>query len=164
MLLDCSLEKTLESYLDSKEIKPADPKGNQSWIIIRKTDAEAEAPILWPPEAKSWLSGKDPEAGKGWKEKEKRTEKMRWLESITDSVDMNVSKFLEIVKDREVGCVAVHGVTKNLNNKRHSRTGITTGKHPTVSGPPCFSDSVPLTVLILGEEILRYFSFFPKEN
>ena len=66
------LEKTLESPLDSKEIKPVDPKGNQPWIIIRRTDAETEAPILWPPEAKSWLIRKDPDAGKDWRQEEKR--------------------------------------------------------------------------------------------
>ena len=58
------LEKTLESPLDFKEIKPVNPKGNQSWIFIRRTDGEAEAPILWPPDAKSWLTAKDPDAGK----------------------------------------------------------------------------------------------------
>ena len=60
------LEKTLESPLDSKEIKPVNPKGNQPWIFIGRTDAEAEAPILWPPDAKSWLTGKDPGGGKDW--------------------------------------------------------------------------------------------------
>ena len=67
------LEKTLESPLDSKEIKPVHPKGNQSWIFIGRTDAEAEAPILWPPDARSWLIGKDPDAGKDWRQKEKVT-------------------------------------------------------------------------------------------
>ena len=65
------LEKTLESPLDSKEIQPIHPKGNQSWIFIGRTDAEAEAPILWPPEAKNWLIWKDPDAGKDWRQKEK---------------------------------------------------------------------------------------------
>ena len=67
------LEKTLESPLDCKEIKPVNPIGNQSWIFIGRTDAEAEAPILWPPDAKSWLFGKDPDAGKDWNQKKKRT-------------------------------------------------------------------------------------------
>ena len=66
------LEKTLESPLDSKEIKPVNPKGNQTWISIGRTDAEAETPILWPPDAKTWLIGKDPDAGKDWSQKEKR--------------------------------------------------------------------------------------------
>ena len=67
------LEKTLESPLDCKEIKPVNPKGDQSWIFIERTDAEAEAPILWPPDAKSWLTGKDPDAGKDWGQKEQGT-------------------------------------------------------------------------------------------
>ena len=65
------LEKTLESPLDSKEIKPVHPKGNRSWIFIEKSDAEAETPILWAPDAKSWLIGKDPDAGKDWEQEEK---------------------------------------------------------------------------------------------
>ena len=67
------LEKTLESSLDCKEIQPVHPKGNQSWIFIGRTDAEAEAPILWPPDAKNWLIGKDPDAGKDWRREEKGT-------------------------------------------------------------------------------------------
>ena len=67
------LEKTLESPLDSKEIKPVNPKGNQSWILIRRTDAEAETPILWPPHAKSWLIGEDSDAGRDWGQEEKGT-------------------------------------------------------------------------------------------
>ena len=65
------LEMTLESSLDSKEIKPVNPKGKQSWIFIGRTDAEAEAPILWPPDLKNWLIGKDPDAGKEWRQEEK---------------------------------------------------------------------------------------------
>ena len=68
------LEKTLESLLDSKEIKPVDPKGNQSWIFIRRTDAEAETPTLWPPDAKNWLTGKDPDSGKDWRHEKGMTE------------------------------------------------------------------------------------------
>ena len=64
-------EKTFESPLDSKEIQPVHPKGNQSWVFIGKTDAEAEAPILWPPNAKSQLTRKDPDAGKDWRQEEK---------------------------------------------------------------------------------------------
>ena len=65
------LKKTLESPLDSKEIKPVNPKGNQPWIFIGRTDAEAEGPVLWPPDVKSWLFGKDPDAGKNWRQEEK---------------------------------------------------------------------------------------------
>ena len=67
------LERTLESPLDCKEIQPVHPKGNQSWIFIRRTDAEAETPILWPPDSKNWLIGKDPDAGKDWHLEEKGT-------------------------------------------------------------------------------------------
>ena len=67
------LEKTLESPLDCKEIKPVNPEGNQSWIFIGRTDAEAEAPILWPPDVKNWFIGKDPDAGQDWRQEEKGT-------------------------------------------------------------------------------------------
>ena len=75
------LEKTLESSLEWKEIKPVNPKGNLSWIFIGRTDAEAETPILWPPDAKNWLLGKDPDAGKDWRHEEKgltEDEIVRW--------------------------------------------------------------------------------------
>ena len=67
------LEKTLESPLDCKEIKPVNPKGNQSWIFTGRTDVEAETPILWPPHVKNWLIGKDPNSGKDWRREEKGT-------------------------------------------------------------------------------------------
>ena len=108
-----ALEKTLESLLDCKEIQPVHPKGNQSW----KTDAEAEMPILWPPDAKSWLIGKDPDAGKDWGQEEKRTEDemvgWTWAAHEMDSMDMSLSKLLEMVKDREAWCAAVHGVANS---------------------------------------------------
>ena len=70
-LLTVVLEKTIESPLDGREIQPVHPKGNPSWIFIGRTDAEAEAPMLWPPDAKNWLIGKDPDAGKDWRQEEK---------------------------------------------------------------------------------------------
>ena len=93
------LEKTLESPLDSKEIKPVNPKGNQPWIFIGGTDAEA--PILWPRDEKSRLIGKDPDAGKDWRQEEKGTTEDEMLDGITDSMEVNLSKLQEIVKDRE---------------------------------------------------------------
>ena len=78
------LKKTLESPLDCKEIQPVHPKGNQSWIFIGRTDAEVETPILWPPDAKSWHIGKDPDAGKDWRREEKGTTGWDgWMTSLT---------------------------------------------------------------------------------
>ena len=79
------LEKTLESPLDCKEIKPVNPKGNQPWIFIGRTDAEAEAPILWPPDVKNWLIGKDPDAGKDWRHEEMGMTEDEMLDGTTDS-------------------------------------------------------------------------------
>ena len=106
------LEKTPESPLMSKEIKPVNPKGSQPWVFTGETDAEAEAPILWPPDAKSWLTGKDPEAGKDWRQEEKGRQRRRWSDSITDLMDMNLSKLWVIVKDREAWHAAVHGIAE----------------------------------------------------
>ena len=103
------LEKTLKSPLNSKEIKPVNPKGNQLWIFTGRTDAEAKTPILQPVDAKSWLTGKDPDAGKKWRQKEKETAEDEMVRSIPDSVDMNMSKLWETVKDREAWRAAVHG-------------------------------------------------------
>ena len=107
-----ALKKTLESLLDCK-IKLVDPKGNQPWIFTGRTDAEAEAPVLRPTDAKSQLTGKDPDAGKDWRQKEKGTTEDEIWDGITDSMDMSLSKFQEIVKDRKAWRAAVHGVTKS---------------------------------------------------
>ena len=106
------LEKTLEGPLDSKGIKPVCPRGNQPWIFFGRSNAEAEAPVLWLPDAKSRLTEKDPGARKEGKRR-RGWQRIRWLDSITNSVDMNLSKLKETLEGRWGWHTAVHRVTKS---------------------------------------------------
>ena len=107
------LEKTLESSLYCKEIKPVNPKGNQPWIFIGGTDAEAEAPVLWPPDAKNWPMEKILMLGKIEGRRRRERQKMRWLNGITDAMNMNLGRLQEIVKDRVVWYAVVHVIAES---------------------------------------------------
>ena len=112
------LEKTLESPLDCKEIQPVHPKGDQSSVFIGRTDAEAETPKLWPPDTKSWLIGKDHDAGKDWGQEEKGTtedEIVGWHHRLKD---MGLGGLRELVMDREAWHAVVHGVAQSRTRLR----------------------------------------------
>ena len=108
------LEKT-ESPLDSK-IKPVNSEANQPWMLIGMTNAEAEATIIWPPNVNSWLIGKDPDAGENWRQKEKRWQRMKWLDGIISPMDMNLGNFWEIVETGKPGMLHSMGSPKGRHD------------------------------------------------
>ena len=107
------LEKTLESPLDCKEIKLVNPKGNQSWIFTGRTDAEAEAPTIWPPDVMSWLVWKDLDAGKEWRQEEKGTTEDKMVVWHQQLNGHGFEQVQELVVNRETWCATVHGVAES---------------------------------------------------
>ena len=136
--------------------KPINPKGNQPWILIGRIDAEAEAPILWPPDVNSWLIGKDPDAGKDWRQKEKWWQSMILLDDITDAMDMNKGVLWEMMRDREAWCAVVHGIMESWTQLGNWTTiGISS---PGLYRKFFFPSHLIISISLLYQESYRFVS------
>ena len=150
MLLNCGIGGDSYSLRDCKEIQPVHPKGNQSWIFIGRTDAEAEAAIIWPPNAKHWLIWKDPNAWKDWGGRKRGQQRMRWLDGITNSMDMILSKLRELVFGPGLACYSPWGhkesdTTEWLNWTEHSFFKLVPPKTQNpLDKPVCFTGNIGL--------------------
>ena len=154
------LEKTLESPLDNKEIKPINPKGNQHWISIGRTDAEAEVSVIWLPDGKSRLVGKDPDAGKDWRQEDGGRQRTRWLDGITNWWNWVWANPRRWWKEREAWRAAVRGVAKSWRRLNDwTRTiNIVVAQKMLVSRVLCYSMlGLPLHCLAA----LQFYSHFP---